>query len=230
MYESTSKRILVVGATSKIAEQFIRSCPEHYEVYGTSSNNKSNLLPDDRQFRLDLSDNEQIKMFLNKIGNITFDAALFFAATYARDPDSHDDYFAAYQKDLQLNAASTMAIARGLAFADRSKLFMFGDAGLAHPKKGFTSYSISKFAVVDVVRMLAVELAPQTSTFCLRLGPTLKEGALPNDEYYRKGLLAVGKPVEGLLHLLHFLIAEPNFNATGCVIDYDGGAYIKRLA
>jgi len=219
------KRILVIGATSKIAQQFIRSCPASYEVYSTS---KNNLLATERQYTVDLTEPQQISVLLEKISGIRFDAILFFAATYRRDPESRDDYFAAYQKDLQLNAASIVAIARGVTLADNSKLFMFGDAGLAHPKKGFTSYSMSKLAVADIARMLAVELAPRTSTFCLRLGPTLKKDVSSDDIYYRKGLLKISKPVDGLINLLKFLIAEPNFNATGCIIDYDGGAYIKR--
>lgn len=230
MIKSNSKRILVIGATSKIAEQFIRLSSESYEIYGTHNSRQSDLLPASNQFQLDLGDNGQIKLFLKKVTEIKFDAVLFFAATYTPDSGKNDDYLVAYQKDLQCNAMSIMAIAKGLTFADHSKLFVFGDAGLAHPKKGFTAYSMSKFAVADVARMLAVELAPQTATFCLRLGPTLKEDTLlMGSDYYGRGLLEIDKPVEGLLHLLQFLIAEPNFNATGCVIDYDGGAYIKRL-
>lgn len=222
------KRILIVGATSKIAQEFIRARPDSYEIYGTNGRGVSDLLPADHQFRLDLSDSEHIKRFLVEVADITFDAVLFFAATYAHDPDQEDDYFVAYQKDLQINAASTVTIAKRLSFTDRSKLFVFGDAGLTHPKKGFTAYSISKFAIADICRMLAVELAPRTSTFCFRLGPTLKQDITPNDEYYRRGLIQVDSPVDGLVHLIQFLIHEPNFNATGCVIDYDGGTYIKR--
>lgn len=223
-----NKRILVIGATSKIAEQFIRSCPKSYEVYGTNGSTSTDLVPNHRLFRVDLVDQEQINTFIHKVANITFDAVLFFAASYSHDPDN-GDYFAAYQKDLQLNAASIISIAKGLKFAEQSKLFVFGDAGLRHPKKGFTAYSMSKFAVVDVARMLAVELAPRTATFCLRLGPTLKGDTLPNDTYYLRGLLEIDRPVDGLVHLIQFLIAEPDFNATGCIIDYDGGAYLKRV-
>ena len=230
MNDGTNRRILVVGATSKIAEHFIRSCPPSYEIYGTNGNNKSKLLATEHRFIVDLAQIAQINTFLNEVSGITFDAVLFFAATYGHDPENSDDYFEAYQKDLQLNAASIVAIAKGVTLADNSKLFVFGDAGLTHPKKGFTSYSISKFAVADIARILAVELAPQTSTFCLRLGPTLKEDASPDGSYYRRSLLRVNSPVDGLVNLLQFLIAERNFNATGCVIDYDGGAYIKRLS
>lgn len=228
MSKNTNKHILVIGAKSKIAEQFIRICPEAYKIYGTTRSGYSDILSTNNQFQLDLSNNEQIKLFLDKVADITFDAVLFFAATYVSDANKNDDYLTAYQKDMQCNAMSVVYISRGLKFADRSKLFVFGDAGLNHPKKGFTSYSISKFAVADVARILAVELAPRTATFCLRLGPTLKEDASPDDDYYRRGLLEVDKPIEGLVRLLQFLIDEPNFNATGCVIDYDGGAYIKR--
>lgn len=227
MGQNSNKRILVVGATSKIAEQFIRSCPKSYEVYGTNGTVSTNLIPDSRLFRVDLVDPEQINTFTHKVADITFDAVLFFAASYSHDPDN-DNYFAAYQKDLQLNAASIVSIAKGLKFAEQSKLFVFGDAGLRHPKKGFTAYSISKFAVADVARMLAVELAPRTSTFCLKLGPTLKENVSSDNAYYRRGLLEIDRPVDGLIHLIQFLIEEPDFNATGCVIDYDGGAYLKR--
>ena len=208
----------------------MRSCPPLYEVYGTSSSNKSDLLAKERQFTVDLTDSKQISSFLNKVSGIAFDAVLFFAATYNHDPDGNADFLDAYQKDLQLNAVSILAIAKGATLTHGSKLFVFGDAGLEHPKKGFTSYSISKFAVADIARILAVELAPRTATFCLRLGPTLKENAPSDGSYYQKGLLQIGRPVDGLVNLIQFLITEPNFNATGCVIDYDGGAYIKRLS
>jgi NAD(P)-dependent dehydrogenase (short-subunit alcohol dehydrogenase family) len=229
MASTIQKRLLVVGIRSKIAEQFIRSCPSSYALYGTYNRQRSSLLSLERQYAVNLGDSKQINAFLNQLSGVTFDAVLFFAATYNHDPEDNSNYFDAYQKDLQLNAASIVAISKGLALASGSKLFLFGDAGLEHPKKGFSSYSISKFAIADIARILAVELAPHTATFCLRLGPTLKEGTPSSDDYYRKGLLEIATPVDGLVNLLQFLIAEPNFNATGCVIDYDGGAYIKRL-
>lgn len=229
MASTIHKRLLVVGTNSKIAKQFIRSCPPSYTLYGTHTKQPSNLLTSAHQYAVDLGDSKQIAVFLDRLSGVTFDAVLFFAAAYNHDPEDNDGYFEAYQKDLQLNAASIVAIAKGLALTPNSKVFLFGDAGLTQPKKGFSSYSISKFAVADITRILAVELAPHTATFCLRLGPTLKEDAPPSDDYYRKGLLEIAAPVNGLVNLLQFLIAEPNFNATGCIIDYDGGAYIKRL-
>lgn len=104
MNEDNNKRILVIGATSKIAEQFIRSCPESYEVYGTFNIRHSDLVRADYQFQLDLGDAEQIKAFLHRLADVTLDAVLFFAATYTPDSDKADDQVAAYQKDLQLNA------------------------------------------------------------------------------------------------------------------------------
>jgi len=196
MDQNTSKRILIVGAASKIASHFIRSCPPAYELYGTNGVNQSDLLSPERQFRVDLTDSEQIGIFLNTVSGTAFDAVLFFAATYSPDPKGVDDYLDAYQTDLQLNVASIVAIAKGVTFTDHSKFFVFGDAGLEHPKKGFTSYSISKFAVADLARMLAVELAPHTATFCLRLGPTLKEDVPMDDSYYQKGLLRTSSPVQ----------------------------------
>jgi len=222
------RRILIVGATSKIASHFVDAYPNTHELYGTYNGSPQQAIPDNRQFQLDLGDNDQIRAFIKRVSAYSFDAVLFFAATYSPDPDNAEDYITAYQKDIQLNAISTVLVARGLQFADNSKVFLFGDAGLGHPKKGHTSYSISKFAVADITRLLAVELAPRTATFCFKLGPTLKATSKQSESYYDRNLLKVSDPVKGLVNLLHFLITEDSFNATGCIIDYDGGAYLKR--
>lgn len=205
------------------------AAPESYELHGTYHDAPSELLPVDHQYRLDLTDNTQISDFVNALSGISFDAVLFFAASYSSDPENVDDFLATYQRDLQLSAVSTVAIAKSLSLKNHAKLILFGDAGLGHPKKAHTAYSISKFTVADVARLLAVELAPQVSTVCLRLGPTLKaDNTSPSATYYDRALLKVADPTAGLVNFIYFLISEHNFNATGCTIDYDGGAYIKR--
>ena len=224
-----NKRVLVVGASSKIARLFVKNCPPSYEVYGTYRNTPSPMLPIDHQFRVDLGIPSEINDFLQQVAHISFDAVLLFAASYGPDPDVPRDYFDAFMESLQLNGVGPVAIAKGVHFESGSKLFLFGDAGLNHPKKNFTSYSMAKYTVAETTKLLAVELAPATACICIQLGPTLRPANKPAGTYYDKGLLKVEEPVLGLVHLLHFLIIEGNFNATGCVIDYDGGAYLRRL-
>lgn len=223
------KRVLVVGASSKIAQLFIKDCPPNYEVYGTYRSTLITALPTDRQFKVDLGKPTEINDFLQQISHISFDAVLLFAASYNPDPEEPSDYFDVFMKSLQLNGAGLVAIAKGLHFEPGSKLFLFGDAGLNHPKKNFTSYSMAKYTVAEATKLLAVELAPATACVCIQLGPTLRPASKPAGTYYDKGLLKVEEPAIGLVHLLHFLIVENNFNATGCIIDYDGGAYLRRL-
>lgn len=224
-----NKRVLVVGASSKIAQLFIKDCPPSYEVYGTYRSVPSTVLPTDRQFKVDLGEPNEINGFLQQISHISFDAVLLFAASYNPDPEAPSDYFDVFMESLQLNGAGPVAIAKGVHFEAGSKLFLFGDAGLNHPKKNFTSYSMAKYTVAETTKLLAVELAPATACICIQLGPTLRPANKPVGAYYDKGLLKVREPVIGLVHLLHFLIVEDNFNATGCVIDYDGGTYLRRL-
>ena len=226
---NSNKRVLIIGSSSKIARLFIKDCPTDYEVYGTYRSAPSTLLPTDHQFRADLGKPDEINNFLQQISQLSFDAVLMFAASYEPDPEISDDYFDTFMKSLQLNSAGPVAIARGVNFAPNSKLFLFGDAGLNHPKKHFTAYSMAKFTVAEATKLLAVELAPNTACICLQLGPTLRPSDKPKGNYYDKCLLKVEDPAAGLVHLLHFLIKEHNLNATGCTINYDGGAYLRRL-
>jgi hypothetical protein len=108
---------------------------------------------------------------------------------------------------------------------------MFGDGGLGKPKKGFTSYSISKTILTDVGRILAAELGDQeVHVIIFKLGPTQ-----PPDEhtdkkaYYDRNLIHVEDPSQGLIRYCQFLLSETSLNMTATEIVYDGGAYIKRL-
>lgn len=225
----SEKRVLIVGASSKIAQLFIENCPPDYKVYGTYRREPVTCLPADCQYQLNLNDPNQIDHILLRLSEAAFDAVLFFAATYNPDSKAAIKYFTAFQEGMQLSWAGPIALAKGLRYRPNSKLFLFGDAGLEHPKKGFTTYSLVKSVVVETTKLLAVELAPATACVCIRLGPTLRPASKPEGAYYDRGLLKVDEPAKGLVHLLHFIITEDNFNATGCIIDYDGGAYLRRL-
>ncbi len=224
------KKILVVGVTSKIAKQFLLTKSSKCELYGTYNNNplkKEKLLKG--QFKLDLSSVTSINSFIDLVSDITFDGMIIFASTYVADPLTKNEMESRYQSDMFINVTSVAIIAKNINFQAGSKIVVLGDNGTSLPKKGYSSYTLSKLALDEVVKVLAVDLAPNVSTICIKLGPTLSNHhLLRNDHYYDKGLIKVKDPTRGLINFINFLINEPNFNTTGSVVNYDGGAYLRR--
>ncbi len=226
------KKILIVGASSKLARRFLLTKGDEYKLYGTYNNipPKTGKIMI-QQYKLNLANVVSINTFTDTVASIVFDGLLFFASTYIADPQDKSDMTGRYQSDMFINSTSIAILAKNIHFQPGSKIIVLGDSGISLPKKGYTSYSLSKLALEDIIKLLAVDLAPNVSTICIKLGPTLTAYRGTEKElYYDRNLIKVKDPASGLINFINFLLNEPNFNSTGFIVNYDGGTYLRRIA
>lgn len=219
--------LLVIGGGSKLATRFLSQLDkDRYTLYITYHATKRE--ENDYTFSVDLQNEFSLHNFTERVSEIRFDKVLFFSSTYSSD-DNAKDLFTQYQNDFLCNALSFAYICKNIHFNALSQVLVFGDSGLTHPKKNFSSYSFSKLAFENMVKILAVELAPTTKVNAIRLGPTLKQDT-SDDSYYQKYLLEPNKdePANGIVSLINFILDNASLNMTGSLIDYDGGAYMLR--
>lgn len=223
------EKLLIIGCSSKIAQEFIDSAKGSYEIYGTYLNEPPSNVESDQSYKLDLSDSSQIIAFLEQIKKHAFSGVLFFASTYEADASDPREYQLRFHDDLQINSFSTLTIAKFVTYAPHAKVFLFGDSGIQQPKKRFTGYSLSKAVLGALVKIMAVELANEASVICFMLGPTktaLEDTA--KKEYFARNVLQVSDAAAGLVDYILFFIKQKNLSVTGVQIPYDGGAYLAR--
>ena len=220
------KTILLIGADSKLALKFLDKFENQrkYKIYKTYHSSKKKI--NSSEFIIDLRNEDEIRSLIVRLSNIQFDSVLFFASVYKKDGLVSLDLLKQYKEDVNINAFSFSYLCRNLKLSNSSKIIAFGDAGISHPKNGYTSYSLSKLVLEGVVKILSVELCPNTSVNLISLGPsfTLKD----NKDYYLRSLLKIEKPYESLVSLIDFMISEDNLNITGTTIAFDGGTYLNR--
>ncbi|HSW78115.1 MAG TPA: SDR family oxidoreductase [Candidatus Chromulinivoraceae bacterium] len=221
-----SSNILVIGGGSKIAKRFLTQLEsDGCTVYKTFRHANQ----DAHTFSVDLSNKDSLRTFTKEVSGIAFDSVVFFSSTYTSDAVGLNELLDQYCKDFQCNALSLAYICKNIRLNPSSQVIAFGDSGISHPKRDFSSYSLSKLALEDIIKILAVELAPHTTVNAIRLGPTFSTNS-SSTAYYDRYLVqkTIAEPIEGLIVLLNFMINNKQLNMTGSLIDYDGGAYLSR--
>lgn len=224
------KKILLVGASSKIAQHISDKLDDTYEVFGTYTSNDFPKREDTHHyFKLDLTDTKQVSSVISRLAKHSFAGVCILSSTYTQDPESLDAYFAQAERDLRVNTLAPLAICRALRYDPTATVFLFGDNGLDAPKPNFTTYSIAKSLLHSLGKILAVELAEKARVVTFKLGPTLAPtGSTNKEQYYNRTLYRVDNPVEGLVSYIHFILNEKNLSMTAAEIPYDGGTYAKR--
>lgn len=225
------ENILLIGCTSKLGRLFYETYKDEYNFYGTYASTPPRQEDAYKEvFHLDLSDIKSVGHFIEQTAHIPFRAVLFLASAYCEDKEENADFLEQLIAEHQVVSLSPVVIARGLSYAaPMGRVIFFGDAGLLQPKRHFVSYSLSKASLEQTVRSLAVELSDRALCLAFRLGPTfVSDGSNNKDEYYAKNLITVRNVPHGLVKYLHFIINEADLNATGTIIDYDGGTYLRR--
>jgi short-subunit dehydrogenase len=222
------KKILIIGSSSKIAQEFIKAYKNNYHIYSTYRSDTAIKDTEVTYTYLDLSDKNSVARFIEQEKNKAFSGVFVFASTYEPDHSNTENYFTNAERDITVNVMSPMIILKKLNYEQDATVFLFGDSGTEKPKPNYTSYSISKEVLRAFCKILAVELADSARVILIRLGPTLAPPTTNPDEYYGKSLRKVSSPTEGLIKYCNFILNEKNFSMTGADITYDGGAYLRR--
>lgn len=98
------------------------------------------------------------------------------------------------------------------------------------PNPDYFSYSLTKFALHGMTRMLAMELAPDIRVAAIAPGVTLPSGDQDQEAFERAQkalMLGRGCSPEQILAALRFILAAPAY--TGETITIDGGQVLQAL-
>lgn len=120
--------------------------------------------------------------------------------------------------------------ARGIAPRADCCIVNLLDNKLFAPNPDYFSYSLTKFALHGMTRMLAMELAPQIRVAGIAPGVTLPSGPQSQAEFERSQkalMLGRGCSPEQILAALRFILSAPAF--TGQTITIDGGQVLQAL-
>lgn len=220
-----TNNLLIIGSHSKIASAFITKHGDHYNVYGTDR-----IVMDEKnqKFKLDLADLNSVHSFIQKLSLVKFDSVVCFASTYYHQPIPDLDTI---NSDLQVNFLGIYHVIKNLNLQENSKIILISDSSLYQPKKAYFGYNVSKTLLNLYSKQLAVDLAPNTSTNLICLGPVMTDkSGESKTKYFGKSIIQVSKPHEGLINLIDFLLREKNLYMTGTEIIYDGGRLLKRIS
>lgn len=167
------------------------------------------------------------------------DVLVHNASTYDRTPIDALDAAAA-ARVMQANALSPLVVTAALASRLRASGLAGGASVIAmadihamgRPRKGFAAYSMSKAALVEMVRTLAVELAPRVRVNGVAPGVVAwPESGYESDEaaqqeYLKRVPLGRAGTPEDAARAVAWLALEAVY-VTGEVIRLDGGRWLR---
>lgn len=139
-----------------IAEKLVE---KGFHVIGTVRPGKKYHRNSVETLELDVSDEQSIEKFLNKMAgkNISF-----FTSTIANNltfKRFEDIPIQTFEEDLRINVLSHIKIIKGLGFEQDSNIVFILSEETAHPSKYMSSYVVSKYALLGLMKTLANELA-----------------------------------------------------------------------
>jgi hypothetical protein len=219
------KKILIIGANSKIASYFILKNEKKYNILKTFKSREE--IAD--SFELDLLDISVIDSFLLKIKNQTFDAILFFASIYRPDESNNIKNVIEH---LNVNCSNNLYLIEQLIVNWNlnlwAKLIFFTDWWTIQPKKSFIAYSLSKWILKSFIKPLATNYEKYIF-LGIDVWPVATNKVWDEKQkFIKKSFIRVINPLDGLVNLVNFLLQEENFFSTGAIIDFTGWTYLVR--
>jgi len=216
--------------TYRTSEEEARSLLEELELLGAGATAE----------RLDLSDLDQTASFADRLADRSpaLDALVHNASLYTPSPLGQitaDDALRHYR----INALAPLLLTQGLAPAlERSErpggagvVAMCDIHAMGRPRKGFAAYTLSKAALVEMVRTLARDLAPNVRVNGVAPGVVAfpESGYESDEEAQRKYLSRVplersGTP-EDAAEAVRWLALDARYT-TGQIIRVDGGRWL----
>ncbi len=180
-------------------------------------------------FQADLQDIEQVKKLFDQVNNQIGSVNLLInnASIYKNDEISNLNE-ALLESCLALHIKAPLLLAKEFALqTDDGDIINILDSDISKNLKKFFSYSISKKALFDLTKMLAVSLAPNVRVNAIAPGAILfKEGQNKKifDEFIKSSPLAKKPSLEELEKTIKFLLDVRSI--TGQCIFLDGGKHL----
>lgn len=192
--------------------------------------------------QLDLADTDAVESFVHRFVHDTprLDMLVHNASAYAPTPMEQITP-AHYEHIHRVNALSPLLLSRGLAPLLSRSLMAGGGAIIAMcdihamglPRAHFSAYAMSKAALAEMVRTLAIELAPSVRVNAIAPGVVAWHGSAPHEPdaggraryLTRVPLGRIGTP-EDAAEAVRWLAMEARF-MTGQIVRVDGGRSLR---
>lgn len=188
--------------------------------------------------RVDLDDLGAVERFTREIGAAGLDVLVHNASVYGPDADPPDA--AGVMHALRVNAAAPLLLSRLLA--DRLAASSLAGGGVivamcdihaqGIPRAGHSAYSMSKAALAEMVRSLAVDLGPRVRVNGVAPGVVAWPESGPDAEpeaqqaYLRRVPLARAGTPEEAAETVRWLALDATY-VTGQILCLDGGRSLR---
>lgn len=244
-------RALVTGAARRVgratALELARSGCDVDITYRTSAREADAttaeiraLGADSAAFALDLDDTDAIAAFIAQYGQSAdrLDVLVHNASIYHPTPLGELSAAGA-ERFMRVNAVSPLLLTAGLAELLRKSTLPIGGAvvcmcdmhAMGRPRKDFAPYTMSKAAIVEMVRSLALDLAPSIRVTGVAPGVVAfpdegyESDASMQERYLSRVPLARSGAEEDAATTVRWLALEAGY-VTGEIIRLDGGRWL----
>lgn len=239
----TSRTTLVTGGTKRVGRRIAerlamrghrlivttRSVSDDDREFAGALGNDSLVLP------LDLADPSSLEQCISLLADEPLSGIVHNASIYEPTP-LEDITLETAERYLRIHAAAplvlTARLADTLARAENAAIVCMVDMHvLGRPRTGFAPYSMSKAAMVEMIRSLARDLAPQVRVNGVAPGVVLwpEEGHEADDQsqqaYIRRVPLKRAGTPDDAAEAVRWLLDDATYT-TGEIIRVDGGRWL----
>ena len=193
-----------------------------------------------KTYQADLLDPEQAKRliadFTNDFANGSANGAnrelllINSASIYERDR-LHDFEIDVWHRHMDLNTLAPVLLTKEFTSNAKSQRCVINilDQKVTNLTPDYLSYTVSKYALYGITKMLAMELAPNCRVNGIALGLVLRSGEQTDEEFQKEFTntpLKKGPALEDICKVVT-LIAETG-SMTGQILTIDGGRHMVR--
>ena len=219
------KKILIIGATSELAEDFIAKYKGEFELY-LAARNSSKLGKQTKLINIDFDQfDESCFDDLPELDGIIYYAGITSHTPVKLTKKRH--YDAVFNANFYGAFASTTALLKNNKLANNASLVFLSSIAAHYPYFGGALYVSSKMALEGFVKTLAIELASKKIKVNA-VAPTFVKGEMSdsisnftsqkNMETFSKKHPFGNINRDDVTELIHFLLSDKNNSITGQIL------------
>ena len=211
--------ILITGCSAGIGLHLTRAMlDDGWEVYGISRSNSPIKNSRFHQINADLNSNSDVHKVIRHIVKLNIHVLINNVGGHGPicefDKVSMDEWIRTFTLNLFSPLRITQQLIPKMRRNKGSIIFLSG-GGSAYPLVNFSSYGVSKTAVVRMAEILAKELSPDISVYSMAPGPNrtqlLNDAIAAGDNVPEERIVSFDKPIK----LVRFLINNKDKRYSG---------------